>query len=440
MISIVDWQSAGPLACMALIAYGIVFLALVLPRFRKRGPISKIIPAALAWHFIVWFIFAFYIMPHYAVTTGIDFHTYHNDAIGAADSIRAGEWGNLSWGLGTSFIPIITALFYLPFGGDVYGMLFLSAVLGFCGALFFCRAFGLWATKAELRRYSVIVLFLPSFATWTSTFGKDSWMALGLGLAAYGFSSLLKFSKLNALPSLFCGIAIITVVRPHVAMVMVASMASTYFFNLGQKSQVSVGAELLRFILLLALCTIITLIARQFLHISSMSISSLEGYAREKGGTNAIGGSAVEITAAPGIGGAISGFPSAIVRILFRPFPWEVNSILAGLAAVENLILLCFVIVYWRRFLAITHNPYILFSGFFASALLLMFSFVPNLGLLSRQRCQLLPFLFVVLVGLSKRAANLPMPLYLNRVKQGQVVYAPHPILNSIRQRPSQLL
>jgi hypothetical protein len=59
---------------------------------------------------------------------------------------------------------------------------------------------------------------------------------------------------------------------------------------------------------------------------------------------NAIGGSAVEIQAAPGVAGALLAFPRGVVRVLFQPFPWRIRSFNTGLGAVENLFILRFII------------------------------------------------------------------------------------------------
>jgi ABC-type molybdate transport system permease subunit len=99
--------------------------------------------------------------------------------------------------------------------------------------------------------------------------------------------------------------------------------------------------------------------------------------------------------------------------VLFEPFPWEINNFNSGLAAGENLFILWFVLSragrLRRLFHGIVRKPYLLFSIVFGCLLLIMFSFLPNLGLLSRERAQLLPFVFAPLVAaetVRKRAAR----------------------------------
>lgn len=299
-------------------------------------------------------------------------------------------------------MPIITGFLYAPFGGNIYGMLIFSAVVGFCAGLYLCRAFSLWATPAQLKTYSLIVLFLPSFVTWTSIFGKDSWIALGLGLAAYGYSAMLKFRSTKALTHLLCGMAIVTVIRPHIAVILAGAAASAYLLGLVSGRSVSTFAKVGTALALIATLILLAGIARSFLKLSDVSIDAVQGYASDRAGKNVGGGSDVEVNVAPGVAGALIAFPRGIVRVLLEPFPWAIRSLGEGLAAMENVlvgILLVTGVTHIREILSgIARNPYGRFSALLACPLLLMLSLIPNLGILSRQRCQLLPFLFAVLL------------------------------------------
>src|ERR1039458_7195303 len=243
MLQLLDWQSDGSGALAALTLYGLALLAFVLPHFRRSGVLTTLVARALAWRVVIWAFYAFWQLPYYMARTGSDSSWYHSEGMKVAQSIRDGAWGDISWGLGTPAMPIITGFLYAPFGGNIYGMLIFSAVVGFCAGLYFCRAFSLWATPAQLKTYSLIVLFLPSFTTWTSIFGKDSWVALGLGLAAYGYSALLKSHSAKTLTHLLGGMAIVTVVRPHIAVVLAGSGALAYLLGLAYRRSVSIFAK-----------------------------------------------------------------------------------------------------------------------------------------------------------------------------------------------------
>jgi hypothetical protein len=403
MLLFLDWQSDGIAARLALVLYGVILVIALLPGLRRCGAVSRLVPAALAWHGVVWAFIAFWLLPYYAAVTGADCYGYHHNGMMVAQLIRAGNWGAITWQLGSDTMPIVTGLLYAPFGGDIYGMLFFSAALGFCAALYLCRAFALWATPAQLKLYALIILFLPSLGMWAGYYGKDSWVALGLGMAAYGYSSTLKPHGPVGVWHLLAGVAIVTVIRPHIALVLAASMGLAYVWGLTQSRRLSVLAKLGMIVMLIAMFGLLAAVARGFLGLSEISADSLQEYARAKSAGNALGGSAVEVQSSPGVVGALLNFPRGVVRVLFQPFPWEIHNFAAGMAALENLFILWFVLSRAGRmrklFRGMVRRPYILFSSLLAGMLLLMFSFIPNLGLLSRQRVQLLPFLFVVLVG-----------------------------------------
>jgi hypothetical protein len=398
-----DWQSDGIVARFALVLYGVILLMFVLPRFRRNPVLARLLPAALLWHFVVWAFTAFWMLPYYAAATGADCAGYHSAGLTIAGLIRSGDWASISWDWGTSAMGIVAGFLYAPLGGDVYGMLVFSAVLGLCGGLYFCLAFSLWAEPAQLRKYALIILFLPSFAVWTGIFGKDSWVALGLGLAAYGCSSMLKLHRSTGLWHLLAGAAITTAIRPHIAVTLAASMAVAYVWGLTRGGHVSILAKIRVVVMLGAMFALVASVAAGFLGLSDVSVNSLQEYGQARGVDNAMGGSVVEIQAAPGVAGTLSAFPRGIVRVLFQPFPWEAHSFNAGLAAVENLFIVWFALSHVGRLPELlrrmVREPYILLSAVLACGLLFMFSLLPNLGLLSRERAQLLPFLFAALVA-----------------------------------------
>jgi len=190
-------------------------------------------------------------------------------------------------------------------------------------------------------------------------------------------------------------------------------MGAAYLWGITQTIGGSAPMKLLRTVVLLAIVIGIYPVALNFLGLSDDTAGSVDEYMRANGAANAeAGGSVVDVQVAPGIFGTIRAFPSGVVRVLLQPFPWEVHNFNAGLAALENLF------VGWFLLRQATHSrelirqvvrvPYLLFSGLGMLGLLMMFSLLPNLGLISRQRTQLLPFLFAVLVAAGKTRSPAP--------------------------------
>jgi hypothetical protein len=392
------------MAGIALAVYGLLLLLLVLARTAKRDPgVMRFVRLGLIWHLATYLFVVLWLMPYYAERDEVDAYIYHHDAIKYASMIRSGDWNSIPLGVGTEATSLATAILYAPLGGNVYGAVFFSAVLGFIAALFFCRALRPWCTREEMRKYCRIAIFLPSIAMWTSILGKDSWVALGLGLCAYGFSCALKHRASRPLLYLFTGAAIVTMLRPHIALSCAVAMAFAYCWGMASSIRVSILAKIVRTTVLAASLAAVTLIARNYLSIQELSGERIDSITRTVSNGNNIGGSAIGGDRDPDGGGMLSEAPRGVVRVLLEPFPWEVHNVNSGLASFENLLIAWFLLRYGRRprmiWRAIVRQPYLLFCFALAVELLLMFSILPNLGLISRQRVQLLPFLFAVLVA-----------------------------------------
>src|SRR5579871_4415653 len=212
------WVSDGAGAGIALAALGLLLLLAVLVRTAKRDPaVMRYVRLGLVWHLATYLFVVLWMMPYYAERDEVDAYLYHHDAVKYAGMMRAGDWDSIPLGVGTEAVSLMTAVLYAPLGANVYGAVFFSAVLGFIAAILFCRALRPWCAPEDLRKYCRIAIFLPSIAMWTSILGKDSWIALGLSLCAFGFSRALKQRTRGSLAPLFGGAALITVLRPHIA-------------------------------------------------------------------------------------------------------------------------------------------------------------------------------------------------------------------------------
>ena len=93
--------------------------------------------------------------------------------------------------------------------------------------------------------------------------------------------------------------------------------------------------------------------------------------------------------------------------MLLRPFLWEAHNANAWLAALENLFLLGFFLRSLPALPAslrgIRRRPYYLFVLLMAAELSLMFCLLTNLGLISRMKTMIYPFLFALLLSASRR-------------------------------------
>src|SRR5579863_336559 len=200
-----EWQSDGVIACCALVVYGIGFYALATAVGSKVQGLRRFLPAAILWHVIVFLFISLWVMPFYAPAS--DAYLYHHEAIQVANAIRAGNFANISFDLGTAAVPTFIGIVYAPFGGDVYGMLFLCSSLSLLSAVFFIRAFAKCSKSPISARYYYYILFMPSLSMWSATVGKDSIVAVGLALVAYGIATAFENEYARALLPFCSGIA-----------------------------------------------------------------------------------------------------------------------------------------------------------------------------------------------------------------------------------------
>jgi hypothetical protein len=93
--------------------------------------------------------------------------------------------------------------------------------------------------------------------------------------------------------------------------------------------------------------------------------------------------------------------PGAVLGVMFRPFPFEATNSTALAASLESTVVFGCLIVAWRRFGAYARwarkRPYLVVAAAYSVIFIYAFSSVGNLGLLARQRAQVLPMALMVL-------------------------------------------
>jgi hypothetical protein len=93
--------------------------------------------------------------------------------------------------------------------------------------------------------------------------------------------------------------------------------------------------------------------------------------------------------------------PLALVTVLYRPFPFEANNLLALAVSIEALFLLCLTLGrlrwIWAAVKGARGQPFLILAIAYVGMFVVAFSSFPNFGLLVRERVQVLPF-FLALV------------------------------------------
>jgi hypothetical protein len=325
-------------------------------------------------------------------------------------AIESNVWQNFSipvgtsGGQGTAFTQVVTSFLYAPYTPSFLGGFVIFAFLSFLGQLFFFCAFRPWFGQEKVKLYAYAVFFLPSLVFWPAGIGKDALMVFSLGMAAYGVSRLLRDYQIGALffiaPALFLAASI----RPHVAGIF--GIATVLAMLLGKAPRKMQGHPKRALMILTALGGAAILLAT----FSATFEVTVEG----AGATQDPGEFLADVNEQTGTGGSqIEGggiaspaqLPLAIVTVLFRPLLHEGTSLQVVFSALEGTALMLFTIwklpTMWRNKRLLREKPYLMMTFFYTGGFIVAFSAILNLGILARQRVQVLPFFLALLVGLA---------------------------------------
>lgn len=297
---------------------------------------------------------------------------------------------------GTKFVNILTGVTYAIFGTSRIVGFLVFAWVGFLGLLLLARAFRIGVPNGDGRRYLILCLFLPSLLYWPSAIGKEAWMLLAIGLAAYGMAGISQGRARGTL-ALLGGIAAMLPVRPHVALVVcVALVFALLVRRVPAHSYAAPMFRVLGLALLLVLGLFLMARTESFLGPKLTAEGIVAQIEATSERTSEAGSAFTPVTVKTPLD-----MPLATVTVLFRPFPFEASNLQALLTAAESVVLLALVVGARQRLRSIPRlvrtNLYVAFSTGFLLAFVFAFSGFANFGVLARQRVQVLPFLLVFL-------------------------------------------
>lgn len=354
---------------------------------------------------------ALLILPYYAARNSADASYYDSQAGLVADLIRAGEWWQISLHAGTDVVNFVTALIYLLFGSTAVGMIFLSGLLGYIGSLCFVGAATTLMQGKRLRGYAIFVMMLPSILFWSTLFGKECWVFAGLGMSALGIAQWFRYHTWRGLLKALIGLALVVVFRPYVALAAALSLALTTLVSRERKAPLSVAKTATILLLMAPLIFFMWQSVSYMTGITEVSGESIVGRISAQGvNTRTGGGSDVATTEVHGTRAFVYQLPEGTIRLLFRPFPWEAKSPLMLLAALDNLILIGILVVKRHNvmdtLLHLRTRPFAFFCVVLSIALAMIFSTIPNLGLLMREKTQVTPFLYILAFSGDRKTAR----------------------------------
>jgi hypothetical protein len=389
---------------LILIVFGIVF------GWVGKAMSSKVdqswLPRLVVWGFIAKMAgsLARFYMVTVLYESGDSFR-YHSAGAVFANVWRGGAIPvSTAGGEGTAFTEVATGFLYAIYTPSFIGGFLLFAILAYAGQLLFYAAFRPWSPPERLKTYAMVVFFLPSLVFWPSSIGKDALMVLFLGVATYGASRMLHKYEFSALFFIAPGLLLAAEIRPHVAAILGLSLVLALLFG---KPPRKFEKSPKRAIMILFSVAGAALALAAFAATFNVSVEGT-GASQDPGsfledveeqtsrGGSQIGGAAVTSPAQ---------LPIAIVTVLFRPLLHEGRSAQVLLSALEGTALLVFTVwkfpTMWRNKRMLREKPYLMMCFFYTGGFIIAFSAILNLGILARQRVQMLPMFLALLVALS---------------------------------------
>lgn len=357
------------------------------------------LPAMVTFAYLAHLVGAW--IRYYFVTVvyqGGDSLAYHRAALEMVTAWRDFEVPVATGGgPGTRFVETVTSLVYVPAEPSLLVGYFVFASLGFVGSVLLYLAFRIAVPTAHLRRYALLIFFLPSLLFWPTSIGKEALMMFGIGTASYGVAALLAGTRIRAATFVTVGVVGMAAIRPHVAVMLVASLVVALIFS--RRIGVRFSTRLVVGLITVAAVWWLSALAMTQLGLEPGE-SGLDEFLLEQERLTQQGGSAV-------VGAPVRNpvdLPEATLRVLFRPLPNEAHNAQAMMSALENVALLALILwrlpSLWRHRSMLRSYPYLLFSLAFVGQFVIAFSSIFNLGILARQRVQALPFLLAVVVAM----------------------------------------
>jgi hypothetical protein len=331
---------------------------------------------------------------------GVDASAYDTEGTLLAEGFRVGDFSGIEGTTGTHFIELITGLLYTVMGPSRLGGYVFFSWLAFLGLFLFYRAFTIAVPEGRRRTYARFVFFLPSLLVWPSSIGKEAWMVLCLGIIAFGAARILSGKTIKGLPIAAVGLWMAALPRGHIAAMAGVALGAGLLFRRPPQRLRQLGPILKLVSIGLVAASAVFFIGQGTEFIDKAGIETEGGLTEslDQVADRTSGGKSnfeAPVLTSPG------NAPLAIFTVLYRPTVADAHAPQALLAALEGTFLFFLTIARFRwmtaAFRLMRRRPYIAFSLAMVGGLIIVLSAVSNLGILARERVQLLPFFFVLL-------------------------------------------
>ncbi len=291
---------------------------------------------------------------------------------------------------GTDFISFL-AIPFVKMGFSYADMMLLFSWFGYLGFLYaylFFRENIPEKVKIFGVDFLMLLLFLPNMHFWTASLGKGSIIFLGLMMMAYAIRNPRK-----RIISLAIGAFLVYMVRPHVMLFVMVGILFGYFFG---REKVGIGTKI--FILISFFV---------FLFIASDSILKLVNLENSENLTqdfleySELQSQRLAESSGSGVDMNNYSLPFKFFTFWFRPLFIDAPNALGLITSFENLLylLIFFKILHKDFFVFLRKSPRIVKTSItiFLLATFALTFLMSNLGIIMRQKSQVMYFAFFVI-------------------------------------------
>ena len=386
----------------------LVALALMSWAMTRRSPALGVIVtvgalvqvSAVAWYYYSGF--------------AVDANTYHRAAVAALAGDPVFEWSTRNWA--NWMMATLTASLYRVTGvSQLMGFVAFSSV-GFLGKAIFARTLlrlhPLLGRAADAA--AIAAMTFPSLALWLAPISKEAFAVLGVALVIAGLARPVGARPRVLL--LVLGLASAALTRPHVSLLLAISALVFAAATLASGHQsILRRTSLLAAVVLLGYAALAT--ASEYFGVEPTA-AGFEDVRLGLAQREVDGGSTIETRPVR----SPLDVPAATANVLLRPHLGEAQGVTQSVQALENTLLglgLMWLLLQYRRRRdhpvvgAAAHHLRAIRAFAWSYVLLFVYSFsgMYNLGLMSRQRTQVILVILLLAATALRSARRLKEPI-----------------------------
>jgi hypothetical protein len=305
--------------------------------------------------------------------------------------------------VGDSSVSIIAGVVFAIVGTNQAAAFLIFSWFAYMGLVLFYLAFRVTFEGANPRRYAILVFFFPSLIFWSADVSKEAIMTLALGMIAYGAAKYLT-QKRGSVLLLLGGSAIASIVRPNELFLVLAGLAGAVVIQPSRRSKQLAGLR--RVGVLVAVVAL--LIGAIYLTVHYLPGKGHQLSLTQIAKNNSGEGSSVGYSPGP------TGFLNDIYNVLLNPLPINAHGSGERLQALENTVLVILILASLRQLRIVLRTAfcrtYVFMCIVYSITFVYSFAALGNLGLITRERTLLFPFLLVLFA--IPRAPRGEKPIY----------------------------